>query len=74
MKNVAWAIKAALEKEVTVIFCAPSFPKRDFLKSVPGTRLSSLRNKLDDTNLDVFIQIHPELEMVEVDIIVNKKE
>jgi len=34
---------------------------------------SSLRNKLNDTNLDVFMQIHPELEMVEGDIIVNKK-
>jgi nicotinamidase-related amidase len=73
IKNVAGAIKAAREKEVTVIFVRVGFQK-GFPEISAGNKLfSTLRNRLNDASLDAYMQIHPELGMEEGDIIVNKK-
>lgn len=73
IKNVAGAIKAARQKEVPVIFVRVGFQKGLPEISAGNKIFSTLRNKLNDANLDAYMKIHPELGMVEGDIIVNKK-
>jgi nicotinamidase-related amidase len=73
IKNVAGAIKAAREKEVTVNFVRVGFRKGLPEISSANKTFSTLRNKLNDANLDDYMQIHPGLGMKDDDIIVDKK-
>jgi nicotinamidase-related amidase len=73
IKNVADAIKAAREKEVAVIFVRVGFQKGFPEISAANKLFSTLRNRLNDSTLDAYMQLHPALGMVEGDIVVNKK-
>jgi nicotinamidase-related amidase len=73
IKNVADAIKAAREKEVTIIFVRVGFQKKFPEISAANKLFSTLRNRLNDSTLDAYMQLHPALGMVEGDIVVNKK-
>lgn len=73
VKKVAEAINAAREKNIPVIFVRLGFQKGLPEISAANKIFGSYKNQLINVDLNVFMQISPELGMNENDIIINKK-
>jgi len=74
INKVAEAIKAAREKNVLVIFVRLGFQKEMPEISTANKLFSAVKAQLmAGNNLDAFMQIHPDLDVRENDIIINKK-
>ena len=73
VEHVADAIKAAREKNITIIFVRVGFQK-GLPEINPNNKVfGPYKDRLNDTDLSAFMQIHPGLGINDDDIIVNKK-
>ncbi|GAA4458784.1 isochorismatase family cysteine hydrolase [Rurimicrobium arvi] len=71
--RVAAAIRSAREREIPVIFVRLGFRKGMPEVSPENKMFSSLKSSIGDEGLDAFMQIHPQLGMLETDLLIDKK-
>jgi nicotinamidase-related amidase len=73
VKKVSEAIDIAREKNILVIFVRVGFQKGMPEISPDNKTFSAYKNKMDDSQLSLFMELHPDLGLTENDIVVDKK-
>ncbi len=73
VKKVSDAISIAREKNLLVIFVRVGFQKGMPEISMNNKVFSAFKERLEDSQLSFFMQLHPDLCVAENDIIVDKK-
>ena len=73
VKKVSEAIDIAREKNILVIFVRVGFQKGMPEISPDNKTFSAYKNKMDDSQLSLFMELHPALGVTENDIVVDKK-
>jgi len=73
VKKAAEAINNARKKNILVVFVRVGFQKGMPEISPDNKTFSAYKNKMDDSQLSLFMELHPDLGLTENDIVVDKK-
>jgi len=73
VKKVSEAINIAREKNILVIFVRVGFQKGMPEINPNNKTFSAYKNKMDDSQLSLFMELHPDIGATENDIVVDKK-